>query len=616
MILKKKPPLLLTVGTALVLIGGGAIAYWGAMRQGELSKDLPAGAKVIPQQVLMTATLTTDESQWRKLRQFGAPESQADFDGVLARWRDRLMTDNGYNFKRDIQPWVGEEVTIAFFPGEDRQANDPSQVNTQLVQGGNFQPYHRQTATPLKTLLVQGGDTSEDLQSSFMLVLPIANPEKAKEILAKPKDPAVSWVGRNYKGIQIQEIQTRNNQRLAAAILGAELVVTPNTKLAEQAIDTYRGAKPVMQTPGYAKAFRQIAVSPVFAKLYINMPRAVEALFTHSAPPLPQSGLTQFQGNQGLAATVTLESGGIHFQGASWLAPGSNRTYEISNDAGQLPRRLPTNTLMMVSGGNLQRFWQDYSQGADQSSLLPLSPDNLRVLVQSYTGLDLDDDLMTWMEGEFALAVVSPNPREKTQHHSTAADPINALPGLLFLVQVNDRAAAEGKLAQLNEVIASRYRYQVNTVQVADQAVVQWISPFKSTKITHGWLDNNVIFLALGDPIVKAIVPRPNRSLAETQLFQTATSFGPTSNNGHFFLNFNQLNEIAGNDLLPELPPNGKKITAAIEAIGVTASIQTERSARYDIFVALPKGKRPAALPSPDEIRERDKTSEKETTEE
>ena len=115
MILKKKPPLLLTVGTAVLLIGGGAIAYWGSERRSELSKDLPVGAKVIPQEVLMTVTFTTDEGQWRKLRQFGVPETQTDFDASLAGWRDRLLTDNGYNFKRDIQPWVGRRDYAGFF---------------------------------------------------------------------------------------------------------------------------------------------------------------------------------------------------------------------------------------------------------------------------------------------------------------------------------------------------------------------------------------------------------------------------------------------------------------------------------------------------------------------
>ena len=596
MILKKKPPLLLTVGTAVLLIGGGAIAYWGAMRRSELSKDLPTGATVIPQEVLMTVTFTTDEGQWRKLRQFGVPETQADFDAALARWRDRLLTDNGYNFKRDIQPWVGEEITLAFLPGERDKAD---------------------TASALNDPLSQAEYELDDPQRSLMLVLPIANPEKAQEILAKPKDPAVSWVGRNYKGVQIQEIQTRSDKRLAAAVLGAELlVVTPHPQLAELAVDTYRGAKSVMQIPGYSKAFRQVATSSVFAKLYINMPIAVEALSAYSAPLPSRSGLTQFQGNQGLAATVTLEPGGIHFQGASWLAPGSNRTYQVSNDASQLPRRLPANTLMMVSGGNLQGLWQDYSQGPQQGSLLPLGADDLRGGVQSYTGLDLDDDLMAWMEGEFALAIVAPNSLEKTEVNSSTAEPINFLPGLLFMVQVSDRAAAEKKLAQLDDVIASRYRYQVNTAQVADQTVVRWISPFQSTTISHGWLDNNIAFLALGNPVVEAIVPRPNRSLAETNLFQATTSLGAKSNNGHFFLNLDQLNQIEGTDLLPELPPNGKKITAAIEAIGVTAAIQNERSTRYDVFVALPKGKRPGALPSPKKFQGDDESSQKEAAEE
>ena len=151
------------------------------------------------------------------------------------------------------------------------------------------------------------------------------------------------------------------------------------------------------------------------------------------------------------------------------------------------------------------------------------------------------------------------------------------------MVQVNDRAAAEKQLAQLDEVLASRHRYQVSTTQVADRAVIRWRSPMGSATITHGWLDNDIVFLALGKPVVEAILPRPDRSLAETNWFQVTTSLGPQPNNGHFFLNLNQRNAIEGADLFPELLPNWKIITAAIQAIGVTAAIEneTQHSLRY-----------------------------------
>jgi Protein of unknown function (DUF3352) len=126
--LPKKPPKLVVLGSAL-LLAGGAIAYLNFVQRAPRSLS-PAGTQLVPQTALATMTLTTDELTWLKLRQFGTAETQQQFDGLLREWKTRLFTDNGYSFKRDIKPWIGDRVTLAVLTdkaaAQNRSSSNPS----------------------------------------------------------------------------------------------------------------------------------------------------------------------------------------------------------------------------------------------------------------------------------------------------------------------------------------------------------------------------------------------------------------------------------------------------------------------------------------------------------
>jgi hypothetical protein len=112
---------------------------------------------------------------------------------------------------------------------------------------------------------------------------------------------------------------------------------------------------------------------------------------------------------------MTLEPEGILFKSISWLKPNSAQKHLVENKTGKMQNRLPTQTLMMLSGGNLQRLWQDYVQGAQSNPLTPIPPENLRAGVQSVTGLDLEQDFLAPMGGEFSLSLIPSAPKEVLQ---------------------------------------------------------------------------------------------------------------------------------------------------------------------------------------------------------
>lgn len=558
----KKPSLLLTLGTAVLLVAGGGTAYWILTQQGFGPGNLPVGAEVVPQDALMAISVSTDPGQWQKLREFGTAQSQAALDQNLANARDRILTANGFDYERDIQPWIGKEVTLAFL---SPQANPPASGSN-----NNLPPVPQ-------------------AQQSTILVLPIQDAGKAKQTLERFKPQAGQISDRIYKGVQVRETQGAAAQNYSAAILNEKLVVVANDpKAIERAIDTFTGEPSLASTPGYSQALGRIQVAQSFGKLFVNLPVAAAATSANAGKAVSPQSLAQVQQVQGLAATAVVEAEGIRFKSISWLKPDSQRRYEVKNTARTMPERLPADTVIMASGGNLKQFWQDYSQGATANPVSPINPQGLRDGLKSTVGMDLDKDLLAWMDGEFSLALVT-----------APEGNVPTLPfGFVFMVQSGDRRAAEASLKRLDEIMASKYKFKVEETKVGDVPVTNWLLPAGGPTITHGWLDGNVAFLTLGAPITGSMVPRPTGSLADSPSFKAAVPSDLNPNNGHFFVDVDRALNAKNLPLL-QLPPGNRDLVAAVRAIGVTAAISDDRSTRYDVFVQLQKAGDAKPLPSP-----------------
>jgi len=548
---KRKSSLPLILGAAGLLITGGAATYWVVLQRQAQMENLPVGSNIIPQEALVALSVSTNTQQWQQLQQFGTPQIQAQLDKNLAQLRDRLLTANGYNYQRDIQPWVGKEISIAFVPPP-------------------LSP-----AAPTPTV-----PSNSDRSQSLVMVLPIANQTAAKQILEQPQPSTQGKLSqRNYKGVEIRETQGSKTQNYSAAVLdGRYLVVTDNPQATERAIDTYKGATASLeQTAGYTQAFEQITAKQRFAQLYVNVPVAARIAAANPSRSFSPQGLAQLQNNQGVAATINLEAEGIRLKSISWRKPDSQQVFAVENNAGKMQSRLPAETLMMLSSGNLQRLWQEYAREVQSNPQAPIRPQELRKGITSVTGLDLDQDLLSWMDGEFAVSMVPAAPK--------AGAPDNFALSLVFLVQTKNRNKAEQALFQLERVMRSKYQFQVQETKIKDRAVTNWIAPY-GTVATRGWLDGDIAFFALGAPVAERLIPQPQTSLASAAQFQQTVPSELGATNGQFFLNVEPTVKALP---LPQFFSGQKIFFDATRSIGVTSAVSGDRSIRYDIFLALKK---------------------------
>ena len=417
----------------------------------------------------------------------------------------------------------------------------------------------------------------------MVMVLPIKNPQNAKEILAKIKAPqGKNWSDRTYQGVAIKETDsTSSEEKFSAALIdGKAIVITDNPKATDKAIDAYKAKTVLEKVPGFADNFSKISNHQPFAQFYINVPNSAKIASASQYRQLPAQVLTQLQNNQGLAGTIILESEGIRLKGISWLNPNSQRTLAVENNAGKMQNRVPAETMMMLSGSNLQRVWADYVSTSQGNPVSPIAPEQLRGGFKTLTNLDLERDLFSWMGGEFSMSVVPTISKQGADDNFRAA--------LVFMVQVSDRARADASLKQLDEVMRSQYQFQIKESNTAGKSVINWVAPFGTLTASHGWLDDNIAFLTVGAPINDKIVPKPSNSLASTSSFQKTVPSELGSANGQFFLD---VERTAKNFPLPALFPNQQPLLNATRSIGVTSTISDNRSTRYDVFLTLKKVK-------------------------
>jgi hypothetical protein len=562
---KNKSSLLLTLGGAILLIGGGVAAYYGLMAR-QAAQQVSASASVVPQDAMAVVSLTTQPQQWQRLQQYGTPESKAALNQQLQQWRDRFFTEKGFNFQNDIQPWVGDEVMLAWLPDRVLTPESNPDINSSL---------------------------SSPTQPALLAVLPIADPLKAKEILEQPKSLSQGEISeRKYKGVDILETTGLPTENYSVAVLGQDFLLISNDPSAtDRAIDTFKGGNSLAQTPGYASATQKIQTPRSFAQFYLNIPVTTSVASFTSERPIPADTLERLQQNQGFASRMILESQGVAFKSVSWLKPNSQKTLKVDNNANTLLRQLPSSTILATAGSNLQQVWQDYSQAAQNNPLAPLNPQVLNQSLNKATGMDLEKDFLSWMDGEFSLSLIPAIPNKEQPQKFSA--------GFALMVKTSDPDTAEATLKKLDAVMKDN-NFSVGDAQIQGQPVVKWTSPYGGFSVIRGWLDNNTAFATMGAPIVDQFLPEPQVEFTSNPLVKQTlpTELNPRS--GSFFVDLEQFFNPRSLSL-PPLPPQQKVWVEAIRSIAVTAAVSNERSTRYDAFVKFKQVETPPVIEQPEQ---------------
>jgi Protein of unknown function (DUF3352) len=498
----------------------------------------PAGSKYLPVNTLAVVTLSTDRQRWQQLQLLGTPQSRAVVSKELSKWQQEFFTNNGLDFDRDIQPWIGSEIDVAYFAPLGKAVAGNQTKNLPIV------------LLPIKA----------DLTATQLL----------DKITTKRSTPNKT-VERNYQGILLRET-THNNKTLIAAVVERFVLLSPTAKAIEQSIDAFKSGQTLGKLPGYHPAWGAIPMTEPLAKVYINIPLALAGNTITLAP----DKLAKLKQQQGLAANINLDGSVIRSKGIAWWQPNSKTSLIPSKNSPDFGQRLPENTLIMFSGSNLAQLWADYLPLASQNAAAPIAPETIINNLQAATGLNLATDVLAWSENEFSLSLV------------TEAKPsANSLGGsLLLMLKPTDRPAAQTTLDKLDQFMANRYQFKITKTNTNNTDVVNWSSPIGGVNATHGWLSNDLAFLALGTPITDQFLSRPAATLANNKQFQQVMKSEISPYDGQFFIDLEKTQRLH-NSLIPQFTPTAQAVLEGISSIGMTSNASSDVTNRFDLSVSL-----------------------------
>jgi Protein of unknown function (DUF3352) len=115
--MRKKPkPRQILIGVGVTALVAGAASFGISKFFGgkPANLDITNGVNLLPEDTLLSIAISTDAERWQKLREFGVPESRGVFEQKLTKLQTDFLTSYGYDYQRDIQPWVGKQILFAY----------------------------------------------------------------------------------------------------------------------------------------------------------------------------------------------------------------------------------------------------------------------------------------------------------------------------------------------------------------------------------------------------------------------------------------------------------------------------------------------------------------------
>jgi hypothetical protein len=555
---QKQSAMLMYIGigaAAIAAVAGGAYFYFS--QRSLATQGILGVAAAIPQEAKVVMAFNTKSEPWNKLAQFGTPASQKLIgEGITKSPLNSLLVQSKTEYTRDVQPWL-----------------EGGYIITALVQNA------AQPQAPAATLVI--APTRDRAKSDAFLT-------KYREALIQQ---GAKFNAKQYKDVTYYESPTRdpNNSVVTADIGGQYVAFATSSTLIQQAIDTYKGNSPSLANkPIFAKIYgtsTQTKVAEPLLQVYLDGDVALEFIGSQANLNLNEAAIAQSRRElDAMTLTGGTQKEGLRFEINTYLK--NDNSSPLANNEAKVLNLLPQETFLLVSGVNLYQSWQSLvAQGKGNASSAQLI-EQIRKAVKDSTKLDLDQDILKWMNGEFAIAAIPNN------------QGILANPGFGFaaIVQASDQNAAKTTLEKIDKVAQANSGgllpkgVDLKPKQIGDKSVVTWAIA-NTTVATRGNLDNNFVFWSMGG-LADTFVPKPARTLPESSPFQILTTGLPKSNGGYFYLNMTTALTLADRLLPPEVKSNPnfteiRSVLDAINGIAVTSTNVDSKTTRLDFLFTL-----------------------------
>lgn len=550
---KKSKFLIPVIGTVIVVAGGIATYLYLKSPGGDISAI--ESAKVVPASALMATYINTDSGSWNKLQKFGSAQAQQLLSKSMTDLNQELFRGSNISYETDIKPWIGG-VMIAVLPPAKTKTNPPIPP-----RGIQKQP---------NILLVVG--IKDKLNA-----LNFANKLKGQKNLQIQES--------DYKGQKIIASKSNGKSSYTVVLNNTHMLLAAKKQTVEQAIDTYQGAASFASKEGANSVLTKgVDVKNSLAQIYLpdyaNIAQQLTALSPQVRQLSPQT-LAQLKQVKSLVAGVGVDDAGLRMKTLINLDPTLNK-FQSQTTPAKIVSKFPSDTFALVTGQNINRSWQTFIKESKDYPEFKQVVEITRQQLKEFANLDLDKDVLSWMNGEFGFGAV------KSSQGWLASTGF----GAAMVFDTSDRKTAEATLTKLDN-LAKKQLLKVNQRNIAGKNITEWQIPEQEALLAHGWLDQNTLFVAIGGPVAEAVVDNKGKTLNNSDTFKAVTSSLPKPNGGYLYLDIDSTTSLitrfatAGQPL----PPEAAAIMGSIRGFGVTVNSPNKSTTEMEMLLALKPSK-------------------------
>lgn len=549
----------LTTQTPLNLLNGGPT-------------NTPAAAVFVSKQAPLLASMLVNPDRIEALRQvFATPAERSRSHAEFEQIKKSLLANTNLDYSRDIQPWIGDEITFAIAtPDIDRDRNNGQQTGFLLA------------------LSSRNSDRSQQFLDSYWkkqsATTKLVKSEQYKGIQLTYKElPTINQKSQSISPLNRLNLPSSNlPSNFATALIGDSYDLKNNhnfvlfandPKVLRDAIDHLEvGNLNLNNSPEYQKSLQQLTQGRI-ALGFINIPQ-------------PETEKNLQVSLNSLAVAVGVNRQGLVAQTALVTSPENTAIPKLSEPV-QALQYIPSASPFAVASTDLNNFWTDLSSAVATNPEVSKLADRTLADIQTAWGLNLPQDIFNWVKGEYALAMIP--------GLSNSSD---------WIFAAETSADSQKAIARLDEIARSK-EYSIGSFTLRNQKITAWTqlttnpnygnenkrksaieTEAKGVRATVGKYE---IFTTSPEAMDEALKAAETGSLVANQDFQTSIEPLPTSNDGYFYLDWPSSRAIWEKQipLLRLIELSARPLFDHLRSLTITSTGETAGIRKATIFMRL-----------------------------
>ncbi len=527
----------LLVGAAGAGFAGYKYLYSGQSNPGDL-------AGVIPADAYMAAYISNEPEAWAKLQKFGTPAAQRVITAQIKEAEQKFLAQSKMDFNNDIQPWLGNTM-VAILPDADDRSAKPQ-------------------------ILMAIGIKDKIKALDF-----------ANKLKAQSKEPTKKL---EYKGIEITD-NGQGSSEIFSAIVNDRLVVAPEQRTLELAIDTAKGQPSLATKAGndWFKADTLQLKQPIMAFYLPDYLQGVQQLIKSGKQPvtLDSATLTQLKKIQSLGGGIAIDDAGIRMK---LIAKTDGTTLSLPTTSAKAIGSFPADTFALIGGTGLSQIWTEANKVAQTQPGTQQIFTQMRQGFTQSTQLDLDKDVFGWMGGEYTVGMMPV---------STGITAMAGFGGALT-IDSTDRAVTDNTMTKLVN-LAKGYGLSAEQRQVGSTQISDIKAPAgQGTLLSYGWLSDKSLTVAMGDGLLDKIANHSGESIDRTPNFAATMGAMPSQKQSYTYIDIEKVYGLFNGKMsgsMGTIPADVNAMITSVQGLGISSTQPDKNTNQVEALLTLKPNK-------------------------